>query len=272
MIGMGKDRLKEKKLFLFDIDGTIAIDDILYDGTMEILEYIKRIGGKSIFITNNSTKSRADYVKKFHGMGIETEEADFITASYATCRYLKENHENDLIYVAGTSSFIRELQKEGLHVTTDGEQNVQAVLVGFDSELTYEKLVHICRHLEKKSECTYLATNPDLCCPTSFGSIPDCGAICKLIECAAKRKPCYLGKPNPDIVKYCLEQTGFSRKETLVIGDRLYTDIAVGITAGVDTAVVFSGETKREDLKQTKYSPTWMFDTIRDLTDTLLKK
>lgn len=269
MIEMDHSRLKNKKLFLFDIDGTIAIDDRLYDGTMELLHYIKNIGGKSIFITNNSTKSRVDYVKKFHNMGIETKEEDFITASYATYRYLKENHENDTIYVAGTTSFVMELKNEGLHVTTDGMKDVQVVLVGFDSELTYEKIIHICKYLEKDSRCVYLATNPDLCCPTSFGSVPDCGAICKMIECAVGKVPDYIGKPNPVIVKYCLEQTGYSKEETVVVGDRLYTDIAVGIAAGVDTAIVFTGETRREDLEKTQYLPTWRFDSIKQMVKIL---
>lgn len=262
-------RLWKKKLFLFDIDGTIALDETVLPGTMELLAHIRGIGGKSIYITNNSTKSRADYVEKFHRMGIEAAEEDFITASYAACRYLKEHHMGDSIYVAGTRSLVEELKKEGLCVTTDGRDAVQAVLVGYDSELTYGKLVDVCRHLFADPGCAYLATNPDLCCPTGFGSVPDCGAICRMIACAAKRMPLYLGKPNPVIVEYARSQTGFSREETLVVGDRLYTDIAVGIAAGVDTAVVFTGEAKPEDLRDTKYPPTWAFDTVCDLVNVL---
>lgn len=263
------NRLKKKRLFLFDIDGTIAVDTTVLDGTMDLLAYIKRIGGKSIYITNNSTKSRADYVEKFQRMGIEAEEGAFITASYAACRYLKEHHSGDRIYVAGTRSFVEELEKEGVDVTTDGTKPVGAVLVGFDSELTYQKLVDVCRYLSQDPSCAYLATNPDLCCPTGFGSVPDCGAICGMIACAVKRMPLYLGKPNSVIVDYCLAQTGFSREETIVVGDRLYTDIAVGIAAGVDTALVFTGEATREDLERTDYPPTWTFDTVRAMADML---
>ncbi len=267
-----RSKMHKKKLFLFDIDGTIAVDERVFEGTMELLSYIRSIGGRSVYITNNSTKSRADYVEKFHRMGIEAEESDFITATYATCQYLKKNHKNDWIYVAGTKSFIQELEQEGFHVTTDGQRDVQVVLVGFDSELTYEKVTCVCRYLLTRPDCVYLATNPDLCCPTGFGSIPDCGAICKMISYAAKRMPLYLGKPNPAIVEYCLEQTGFSKEETLVVGDRLYTDIAVGIAADVDTALVFTGEAKPEDLKDSEYLPTWKFDSIRQLADCFMGK
>ena len=266
---MTDSRLKKKKLFLFDIDGTIAVDETVFDGTMDLLSHIRRIGGKSIYITNNSTKSRADYVKKFQRMGIPASEEDFITASYAACRYLKEHHGNDRIYVAGTRSLVKELKKTGLHVTTDGTEPVQVVLVGYDSELTYAKLVDVCRYLMTNPDCVYLATNPDLCCPTGFGSVPDCGAICRMIACAAKRMPLYLGKPNPAIVEYSLAQTGFTKEETLVVGDRLYTDIAVGIAAGVDTAVVFTGEAKEEEIGNTEYPPTWAFESVRQLADQL---
>lgn len=263
-------RLKEKKLFLFDIDGTIAIDETVLDGTLDLLRFIGLRGGKAVYITNNSTKSRADYVAKFKRMGIPAEESDFITASYAACRYLKQHHGTDTIYVAGTASLLRELEREGLHVTADGTRDAEVVLVGYDSELTYSKTVDVCRYLMTKPSIAYLATNPDLCCPTGFGSVPDCGAICRMIQCAVGRMPLFLGKPNPAIVEYCLEETGYAKEETLVVGDRWYTDIAVGIAAGVDTAVVFTGEAQERELRSTQYPPTWAFPTIRGLADRLM--
>lgn len=111
----------------------------------------------------------------------------------------------------------------------------------------------------------YIATNPDLVCPTTFGFVPDCGAICEMIGHAVKREPLYIGKPNKKIVEMCLKQTGFTKEETLVIGDRLYTDIACGINGGVDTCVLFTGEAQKEDLIDTEFKPTYSFDSIKEL-------
>lgn len=257
-----------KKLFLFDIDGTIAVDETLYDGTKALLEYICGIGGRSMFITNNSTKSRMDYVRKFNRWQIPVKEEDFVTASYAACIYLQEHHHHDRIFVAGTKSFVEELKMWGFDVTETVDLAAKVVLIGFDNELTYQKVEDACSILVNP-EVVYLATNPDLCCPTSFGSIPDCGAICQMIGCAAKREPLFLGKPNPVIVDICLQISGFTKEETLVVGDRLYTDIAVGIRAGVDTAVVFTGEATPEDCRTTEYKPNYQFEDVSALLRSL---
>lgn len=263
MIGRFRDMLSEKKLFLFDIDGTIAVDNTLYDGTFELINHINSIGGKAVYITNNSTKSRRDYIEKFKKWNIETDESNFITASFAACKYLKENYPTDKIFVCGTKSFVKELRDYGLNVTEENDDDIKCVIVGFDNEFTYRKGALTCEILQTK-DVDFLATNPDLCCPTAFGSIPDCGAICRLLECSVNRKPYFVGKPNREIVDICRKITGFGKNETIVVGDRLYTDIACGINAGVDTAVVFTGEAKKEDLKDTEFQPTYEFENIRE--------
>lgn len=257
----------QKKLFLFDIDGTIAIDNDLIDGTLDLLDYIRSIGGKAIYITNNSTKSRQAYIDKFARWNIPVTPDSFITASYVTERYLKKHHFNDKIFVIGTASLVRELREEGLCITEDAEPDVKVVLVAFDNEFTYQKAEKACKILLTYPDVTYLATNPDLCCPTAFGSVPDCGAICRMLACAVKRQPVFLGKPNPILVELCCSMTGFSKEETLVVGDRLYTDIACGINAGVETAVVFTGEAAPDDCRHTEYPPTYQFPTVRQLLE-----
>lgn len=257
--------LKNKKLFLFDIDGTLAIGNKLYEGSRDLLDYIERIGGKSYYITNNSTKSRRDYVQKFKTcFQLQTTEDLFITSGYMTIRFLLKNYRKQKIFVMGTASFINELRKNGLVITEKVEKEIACVVAAYDSELTYEKLTAICEVLST-TDIPFYATNPDLCCPIDFGFIPDCGAMCKMIEYATGRIPQYLGKPNKEVVNLCMEASGFSPEETLVIGDRLYTDIACGINANVDTCVVYTGEAAPEDVKAASFPPTYQFDTIQDL-------
>lgn len=256
--------LKQKKIFLFDIDGTLAVDSILYEGSRELLEYIERIGGHAFYITNNSTKSRKDYVEKFAKWNLHTTEEQFVTASYATCLYLKEHYEGRKLFVLGTPSFVEELRGWGLWVTERAEEDVACVVVGFDQSLTYEKVWDACRLLFRK-DVDYIGTNPDLRCPTAFGFVPDCGGICEMLNCTVGRKPVYIGKPNAQIVELCLKACGGSGGETLVVGDRLYTDIACGVNAGVDTAVVYTGEATREEVEDSRWKPDYEFENIMEL-------
>jgi len=280
--------LARKKLFLFDIDGTLAVGDSLYAGSADLLDYIDRIGGKSYFITNNSTRSGADYVERFrHAFGLETTEEQFITSGYMTIRFLKEHYADKKIFVLGTASFVTELRRNGLWVVeTAVSENIDSpnatekiadkrdrltdntpiscVVVAYDSELTYEKLVQVCKVLST-TDVPFYATNPDLCCPIDFGFIPDCGAICNMITDSTGKRPVYLGKPSKEVVELCLSQSGFTKEETLVVGDRLYTDIACGINGGVDTCVVFTGEAKRSDMTATTYPATYCFENIKEL-------
>lgn len=259
------EKLKEKKLFLFDIDGTLAVGDTLYEGSAALLEYIDSIGGKACFITNNSTKSGADYVEKFRSaFGLETTEDQFITSGYMTLRFLKSHYGAKKIFVLGTASFVTELRRNGLTVTETAETDIACVVVAYDSELTYEKLIQVSKVLLTTSVPFY-GTNPDLRCPIDFGFIPDCGSICSLITATTDRVPVYLGKPSKEVVELCLEASGFSREETLVVGDRLYTDIACGINGGVDTCVLFTGEARPEDMRDTEYPATYQFQDINEL-------
>lgn len=265
-----RNKLRNKKLFLFDIDGTLAVGDTLFPGSRELLEYIDSIGGKAYYITNNSTKSSADYVKKFkEAFGLEAAKEQFITSGYMTVRFLKEHYPTDKIFVLGTSSFVDELQKNGLQVTEKAEEDIACAVAAYDSELTYQKLVEACRVLSRGSLSNdyipFYATNPDLCCPIDFGFIPDCGAICSMLTQSTGRTPVYLGKPSREVVELCLARSGFSREEGLVIGDRLYTDIACGINGGMDTCLVFTGEAQPEDLTHTEYPPDYAFHTVNDL-------
>lgn len=259
------ENLKKKKLFLFDIDGTLAIGDTLYEGSAELLAYIQSIGGKAYYITNNSTRSGADYVKKFRdAFGLETTEEQFITSGYMTIRFLKQNFKDKKIFVLGTVSFVTELEKNGLNVTETAEDDIDCVVAAYDSELNYQKLIQVSKVL-LTTDVPFYATNPDLRCPIDFGFVPDCGAICNMIAQTTNKNPVYLGKPSRKVVELCLERSGFTREETLVVGDRLYTDIACGINGGVDTCVVFTGEAQPENMDNTPYPADYQFNNIKEL-------
>lgn len=141
-----------------------------------------------------------------------------------------------------------------------------AVLVGFDTELTYQKVENACRLLARGAD--FLATNPDWACPTLFGFVPDCGAICEFIARGAGRSPKFIGKPDQTMIRLALEQTGCKPEETLMVGDRLYTDIACGVNAGVDTVLVLTGEATAQDAVKSETPPTLV---CRDLGELLIR-
>ena len=162
------DRIKNIKLFLFDMDGTLYLGDRLYDFTVELLQTIKKTGGRYMFMTNNSSKSVNAYIQKLAKMGITATVEDFITSSQATAWYLKREHPGKTLYVCGTASLKEELESQGFPITEDMEKT-QCIVLGFDTELTFKKLEDISKMLCTR-ELPYIATNPDLVCPTEYGS------------------------------------------------------------------------------------------------------
>lgn len=262
--GKNASELKNKKLFLFDMDGTIYEENNVFDGTHQLLDYIVESGGKYVFITNNSSKSVNDYITKVNGLGIKADKDNFFTSAQATVRYLKKRYEKPYVYCQGTKSLLAELSSEGIKVTSDVETGVDAVVVGFDTELTSEKLRKTCQILSE-NEIPFIATNPDLRCPVSFGFIPDCGSICKMITAATNKEPTYIGKPEPVMVDFVREKYGFSKDEIVVIGDRLYTDIATGLNAGVTAICVLTGEATPSDVENGKIKPNYTFESVKDI-------
>ena len=242
--------LKDKRLFLLDIDGTVCIGERLISGTKQFLEAVKESGGQFVFITNNSTRGIDDYIRSFQKLGIATDYTNFITASYATVQYLKQHYEGKLIYVMGTKSLMRELKRNGIRVTVDCQDpEIACVLVSYDNQLTYEKIMDTCQILSTR-EVGYIATNLDYVCPIEFGYVPDCGAICQMLEHAVKRTPQYMGKPGTAMVESALKLNHYPKEKTLIVGDRLYTDILCGYSAGVETALVLTGEATKEEAEK----------------------
>ncbi len=158
----------------------------------------------------------------------------------------------------------------GVNLTASTDSPAAGLVMGYDIELTYEKLVYASRLL-LSGEIPYIAANPDLCCPTEFGSVPDCGSFARMLKDATGRMPVFMGKPKPEIFRFAMELHGCLPEETLLVGDRMYTDIKGGLDAGIDTALVLSGETRREDLTGYDYAPDYIFGDLSGLTKMLLE-
>lgn len=260
--------LAQKKLFLLDLDGTIYLEETLLPGAADFLAYVREMGGTYRFLTNNSSRGVDAGLEKMCRLGIPAKREDFLTAVEATVHYLHKNRASaDVYYVVGTASFRRQLAAAGFALRDGPADDVTAVLVGFDTELTYQKIENACRLLARGAD--FLATNPDLACPTLFGFIPDCGSICQLLTNACGRKPVFIGKPDPTMIHLAWEQTGYGPAETLMVGDRLYTDIACGVNAGTDTALVLTGEAAAEDAAVSETPPTAVYQDCAALLTAL---
>lgn len=249
-----KDCVQRLKLYLFDMDGTLYLGDQLYPFTVELLETIRKNGGTYLFMTNNSSKSVEDYVKKLEKLGISASREDFMTSSQATAYYLHKHHEGQRLYVCGTESLKAELRQEGFVVTTNLDE-VDCIVLGFDTELTFQKLHDVSFLLLTRENLPYIATNPDYVCPTEFGSVPDCGSVCDMIFNATGKRPVVIGKPSPLMPQLAMEKLGIRPEEACVVGDRIYTDVKSGLNAGITGILVMSGETTPEILEKSPDKP-----------------
>lgn len=255
--------LDGKRLFLLDMDGTIYLDGALFPGTLPFLEAVREAEGRYLFLTNNSSKSVDVYIEKLARMGVPAAREDFLTSTDALIAHLHGKKPYRLCYAFGTGSFRQQLAEAGIPVTDRRSGEVDCLLIGFDTELTFQKLEDACVLLNRGVD--FIATNPDWVCPTWYGSVPDCGSVCEMLFRATGRRPLVIGKPQPEMALLALERTGYPPEAALMVGDRLYTDIAAGVNAGIDTAFVLSGEGTRADLEASPVKPTWVFEDIAAL-------
>lgn len=259
--------LKKYKLYLLDMDGTIYLGNNLFPQTPPFLDFVKENGASYMFLTNNSSSSADKYVKRLHSMGLDfIKKEDFLTSTHATIEYLKENYAGKKFYAFGTCSFVTELEESGIKLTTELEDDIDAIVMGFDTELTFKKLDDVCQLLVRGVD--YIATHPDYVCPTSYGFVPDCGAVTEMLYMATGRRPHVIGKPQPAMIELALKQKGLEKSDAMFIGDRLYTDIACGCNAGIDTAFVLSGEGTLEDLEKSEAKPTYV---LKDIGECIVK-
>lgn len=258
--------LEKKKVYFFDLDGTIYLGNQLFRGAIELIEILNKKEISFFFLSNNSSKSTSDYLKKLHRLNLNVTRDNLILSQHPTIDYLKsKNYEK--IFLLGTESLKREFDQEGFTLT---ESNPDIIVLAFDQELTYERLAKASYMLQE--EIPYIATHLDDRCPTEKGYIPDAGGIAALLFKATEKMPRVFGKPNKEMLLFKLKELEIKPKDAIIFGDRLYTDIKMGINSGVTTCCVLSGETTLEMIeKSEKNKPDYVIDGIWDILE-LLKK
>ena len=247
------------------MDGTIYLGNELFPFTKDFLKKVEETGREYYFFTNNSSKSQQAYIEKLGKLGIQIKKDQMMTSSHVIVKYLKEHYEGKSIYVLGTQSLIQEFQYFDMNLT---EEDPDIVVLGFDTTLTYEKLSKACHYI--RNGCTYFGINPDWNCPMEGGTfIPDCGSMAKLIEASTGRFPEFFGKPSKHTLDYIIQETGYKPEEIAIVGDRLYTDIAVADQSDVMSILVLSGESTREDVKTSDVKPNVILEDLSEITKML---
>ncbi len=261
---MTEQKMREKlagvRCFVLDMDGTIYLGERLFPWTKPFLAAAEKSGRTVRFFTNNSSKNTDAYLKKLAGMGISVPRGDMLISNGVAAEYMKAHHPGARVFVLGTPLLRAELEEMGLTVVEDG---ADAVLVGFDTTLEYGRLAKACDLI--RAGLPAYGLNPDLNCPVESGFIPDCGSIAKLIEASTGRTLTFFGKPSPLTRAYIARQTGFAEKEIAVVGDRLYTDIALADGSEMTSILVLSGESKAEDIGTMPGTPDLVVENLGSL-------
>lgn len=262
---MKNDSLLRVKCFLLDMDGTFNLGEQLLDGSLRFIDTLKELNRDYLFLTNNSSKHRRMYAEKIARLGLPIPEEKVFTSGEATALYLQRGNASAKVYVVGTPALEEEFRLHGFQLE---EHDPELVVLGFDTTLTYQKLWKLCDFV--RAGLPYIATHPDFNCPTETGYMPDVGAMIAFVRAATGRDPdLVVGKPNRLIVDAVAQKYGLAIEEMAMVGDRLYTDIALGATSGITTCLVLSGETKAEEVPGSPFQPTYMFANLGEIADWL---
>lgn len=259
--------LAEAECFALDMDGTVYLGEQWIEGAGAFLKALQETGKKYIFLTNNSSKNPQVYAEKLKRMGFPVTEDRIITSGQAAIYYLQRNFWGKRVFLLGNELLKEEFRQAGLIL--DDEQP-EIVVTGFDTSLDYDKLCRVCDFVRRG--LPYIGTHPDYNCPTETGFIPDIGAIHAFIHASAFRYPDrIIGKPNKDIIDYLIERTGAKRENTVMVGDRLYTDIAAGQNNGLKSVLVLSGEATLKEAETSEVKPHLIFDSVKEMIPYLIR-
>jgi len=262
-------RLAQVRCFVLDMDGTIYLSNRLFPFTKPFLQRLAETGRSYCFFTNNSTKHQKDYLDKLAGMGIPATEDQMFLSTQVIIEEMQRLHPDDSFFIVGTPSLTEAFRRAGLRIFDPGtDSRPDVVILGFDTTLTYEKISLACKYL--RHGAAYHGVNMDYNCPVDDNGvldyIPDCGSIAKLVERSTGRFPDFYGKPSRHALDFIIRHTGFAEEEIAVVGDRIYTDIAIANGTKALSIMVLTGETQLEDLDQYDYRPDMILPSLEDLT------
>lgn len=252
--------MERTQLFVLDMDGTFYLGDQILEGALDFLNKVEKAGKQYLFFTNNSSKAPEDYIRKLANMNCRITPERIMTSGDVTIAYLKANFPGKSVYLLGTPALEESFRAGGIELT---REKADIVVAGFDLALNYEKLERACTEI--RNGAVFLATHPDINCPTENGFIPDCGAFCAAISLSTGVQPRYLGKPCAETAEMIESRTGIAREHIAFVGDRLYTDVAVGVQNGAMGLLVLTGETKESDLEHSAIKPDAVFPSLAEI-------
>lgn len=261
------ERLDRVRLFVLDMDGTIYLGDRLFPCTKAFLRAVEESGREYCFFTNNSSKNRAAYLEKLGKLGIIIPPEKMLVSNQVIIKWLSENRPGKKAYVVGTEPLVEDFISAGIELS---EADPDYVVLGFDTTLTYDKISKACRFIRNGAEV--FGVNPDLNCPVEGGFIPDCGSIAALVKASTGVQCEFFGKPSRHTLDYILAQSGYEPQEVAVVGDRLYTDIAVAAGTETTSILVMSGETTEEMLAGSDIRPDVVAENIGEIGEYLRRK
>lgn len=248
------------RCYLFDLDGTVYLGGKLIPGARETLDRLSA-RAEVCFLTNNSSKSKAEYLRKLRGLGLSCDEKHLISSLDSAVRFLHNTGRTHRVFALATPGVKAELADRGLELVEDG---AETVLATYDTSLTYENLSNCC--LQLRAGAFFCATHPDLNCPSERGLLPDLGSLFALIEASCGRKPDVIcGKPFPLMAETVRARFGFEASEIAMVGDRLTTDIPFGLENGFYTVLVLTGESDRAMLKASGLTPHAVLESLNEL-------
>ena len=248
------------ELVFLDLDGTVYLGGVPITGAIDFIQRCKEKNVKTIFLSNNSSKSVNEYVLTLNSMGIEVVAENVLLSTHDCIRWLKKNNWLK-VYCLGTIGMKEMLTDSGIQCL---EEDVDCVVLGYDTELTYVKLSKATSLIHQN--IPLVATHPDVVCPSPMGGLPDVGSMLKMIELSTGIQPTIItGKPRPEMILGRLEEEGISPSKVAMVGDRLYTDMEMAKAAGVVSVLVLSGEATEQDVENYAWSPNIIVNSVDDL-------